>query len=49
MLLHDSVNGRQAEAGAFANFLGGKKWFKDARQNFRGDAAAIIGELQANP
>ena len=42
MLLDDAVNGRQTEAGALADFLGGEKRLEDARQIFRRNAAAGV-------
>src|SRR5260221_10048254 len=42
-LLDDAVNGREAEAGAFSLFLGGKERFKDAGLSFLVHAVAGIG------
>ena len=48
MLLNDAVNRGEAEASAFANFLGGEKRLKDARNVFRWDAASGVGFADAD-
>ena len=41
MLLDDAEDGGQAEAGAFAQFLGGEERLENARQVFRRDALPV--------
>jgi len=41
MLFDDAMDRRQAEAGAFAGFFGGKERFKNPRQIFRIDARSV--------
>ena len=43
MLFDDAIDGRQAEPGALAGFLGGKERFENPRQIFRVDARPGIG------
>src|SRR5437660_1770165 len=45
MLLHNSLNGVEAEAGAFANSLGGKKRLKDVGLYLAGNSRAVIADL----
>ena len=49
MLFHDAINGRQAQAGAFALGFGGKKRFKNALERIFIHALAGVthGEAQA--
>ena len=41
-LLHDSVDRRKSQAGAFPLFLGGKEWFENSRLGFLVHASAGI-------
>ena len=46
MLLHDRVCDGQAEASAFADFLGREKRIEDLRLQFVGDARPIVVDLE---
>ena len=48
VLLDDAVDGGQAEAGAFADLLGGEERFEDAVQRLLVHAAAGVGDAQAD-
>ena len=48
MLLDDAEDGRQPKAGAFADRFGGEERFKNLRQNFRWNAAAVVAHAQAH-
>src|SRR6185295_12402303 len=41
-LAHDAVDGREPEAGAFANFFGGEEGFEDVRARGLGNAGAGV-------
>src|SRR5689334_13325234 len=47
MLAHDSIADAQAQPGSLPNFLGGKKWIKDALRML--NAFAIIAEKDFDP
>ena len=49
MLLHDAVRDGQAEAGAFADFLGRVERLENARQRVLGNADAGIANRRDNP
>src|SRR5579859_558254 len=44
-LLHDAVDGREAEAGAGPHFLGREEWFEDSSDDLARDAGALVGDL----
>ena len=48
VLFDNAINRRQAQAGAFADFLGGKKRLKDALEIFRRNAAAGVRLADTN-
>ena len=48
MILDDFLSGGEAEAGAFAGFLGGEEGFEDALAILRGDAAAVVADGDDN-
>src|SRR5579863_4738208 len=48
MFLNDAHDGVEAEAGAFANGLGGEEGIEDARFDFRRNAWAVVADLDAN-
>ena len=48
VLLDDAVNRGEAEAGAFAEFLGGEKRLENARDIFRRNAHAGVGVGEAD-
>src|SRR5205823_3533056 len=45
-LFNHAVNGGEAQAGAFALFLGSEKWFEDARLSFLVHAHARVGDRE---
>ena len=49
MLLHDAMDGREAEPGAFADFLGREERLEDVRQPFRRNAAAGVAHRAGRP
>ena len=48
MLFHDAIDRGQTEAGTLAHVFGREEWIEDARDNFRRDAAARVGDAQAD-
>ena len=48
VLLHDSLNGVEAEPGAFADSFGGEERFEDVRLHVGRNSRAVIGDLHHN-
>ena len=48
VLFDNAIDRGEAQASAFADFLGGEKWFKQMRQHFRRDAAAVVLDEDAS-
>ena len=48
MLLHDSLNGVEAEAEAFSNSFGSEEGFEDVRLYIGRDSGAVVGDLNHN-
>src|SRR5258706_832441 len=48
VLLHDSIDNREAEASAYADRLGRKKWIENSGHDFSGNTGTIVGNFHSN-
>src|SRR5258706_15715790 len=48
VLLHDSIDNREAEASAYADRLGRKKWIENSGHDFSGNAGTMVGNFHSD-